>query len=319
MYAVEKYGSRITAMAVINSLAFPYDIPNVTVKTLLHQRAREWAINDRSNDPRQCVKVPPENSTDDDIKDSSAVTTAPTPDTASKIDWMENLSTIPSVTEIIDYLKHLVVTDKSPPPIDNGDCDMSTDDAICPMFPYRDPNGGFAGECVFTSPEIQAAVLDFFEEVAQNPAGFKNPIFKPVPAPAPSSFEDFDDFNQPEINPEQTELEEKKRELAKLVEALEVTPKDKPELKAGIAAMVKRMEQAKEKIRELEQEGLASGGLGQGEAGKARDEWDTTAESGTKIPFAGTMVDSESLRRAGLGKTADDELARLDRHFADDD
>jgi hypothetical protein len=92
--------------------------------------------------------------------------------------------------------------------------------------------------------------------------------------------------------------------------ALRDTPQDVPELTAGLEGLVKRIVETEEEVGALEKKLLATGGLKKGEGEELRDGWTSVGE-GPKIKFAGTMVDSELVRGAGMEDLVEEELAAL--------
>jgi hypothetical protein len=96
---VDKYASRITAIAFVNTLVYAANVPNPSLRTWLHQRARLWHVYSGSNDPEECIEVPAFYAQEIEILDSSANTQndSPTSDTTvtpvDKIDWLETVAT----------------------------------------------------------------------------------------------------------------------------------------------------------------------------------------------------------------------------------
>lgn len=208
--------------------------------------------------------------------------------------------------------------------IDSSSNDDTDNYPICPTFANGDNPMG-AGECVFTDPKVQHCILDFFDDVAKNPTGYQNPVFK-TPIAVSEMATDWDNEGikegqelqdaayqplQPlEMSPEQAELQAKKTELKGMKAALLHIPKNSPELQAGKEGLEKRIVQAEKEVEELMKTTLAAGGLKAGEAQDLRSNWTHVGE-GPKIPFAGVMVDSEMVKGAGLQEIADEELEKL--------
>jgi hypothetical protein len=389
---VNKYASRITAIAFVNTLVYAANVPNPELRTWLHQRARLWHVYSGSNDPDECIEVPAFYAQEIEILDSSAnaQNDSPTSDTTvtppvGKIDWLETVATkgtagivgiisdvyvhfrIPAVRKPLlhhgrtifeaklprQYLtnikpslhrfNHLTLSPKSPGT--HPSTDQPDTDAICPTFPDAE-NPHAAGECVFTAPAVQRCILSFFETVARDPAGFRNPVFQATAsAPGPewggvraefdeeeeeaelgramendSNDGDEGDGNedaayrplQPAaMTPEQADLDEKRSKLQAMRDALRDTSTSDTALAAGRQNLIQRIAQTEKLAEQLAEKALASGALRAGEAEDVRDNW-RPVRSGPRIPFAGTMVDSELVRAAGLDETAERELAGLD-------
>lgn len=192
----------------------------------------------------------------------------------------------------------------------------------CPTFAGgREPTG----ECIFTEPAVQDAILSFFEEVAQDPENYRNPTFiTSVYAPRPTVDAPFTlhasatipeaaDVQpaHPMLTPEQLELDEAQTKLADMRIALEACPEDIGVLAKGRGKLVDKIKNQEVLIKTLQVQALSSGSLGVSDSEDAREDWSPKVE-GPQVPFAGTMVDSELLRAAGLGRTADEELEKLD-------
>jgi hypothetical protein len=229
--------------------------------------------------------------------------------------------------------------------------DQPDTDAICPTFPDAE-NPHAAGECVFTAPAVQRCILSFFETVARDPAGFRNPVFQPTAsAPGPewggvrAEFDDEEEAGlgravendsndgdegdgnedaayrplQPAaMTPEQGELDEKRCKLQAMRDALRETSASDAALAAGRQNLIQRIAQTEKAVEQLAEKALVSGALRAGEAEDVRDNW-RPVRRGPRIPFAGTMVDSELVRAAGLDETVESELAGLDDSGGEED
>ncbi len=108
------------------------------------------------------------------------------------------------------------------------------------------------------------------------------------------------------LTPEQTELNDAHEKLAGMRSALDACPADIEALAKGRARLAEKIARQEGVVQELLTKALGSGSLGAGEAEDVRRSWSPKVE-GLSVPFAGTMVDSELLKAAGLGETAGEE------------
>jgi hypothetical protein len=242
------------------------------------------------------------------------------------IAWNENLPKPGVLTSVTKALHRLAVsatpskvTDDKPTASDPYADWASGQAAICPTFAGGDDS---AGECIFTNPAVQDAVLSFFEEVAQDPKHYHNPnfnIYTEAPQPSPEDPLVLDPHNPniglahsspDEMTPAKAELELASEKLIQMESALQGCPEDVPELQPGRTKLIERITNQSAKIEKLRTKALAAGGLTAGEAPQQRENWKPQKE-GPKVQFAGTEVDSELLKAAGLTETADEELAKL--------
>jgi hypothetical protein len=315
---VEKYGPRITAMALIHSLVDDSQIKDSNIRAFLHQRVREWRYSDLSINPHDCTKLPESYESLQDMSTNARV--------AHHIAWNEDIPKSSVLSGISSALHRLVNVASSK----NADKTSAVSDAsadwssgmvpICPTFAGgRDS----AGECILTNFAVQHAVLEFFEEVAQNSENYSNPNFKPfkhAPQPSPDNPLALDPDNPdvagfsslpPEITPEQTEIYMAKEKLEQMKLAVRACPASVSELQQGRTKLIERIANQKTKIEKLEKKALATGGLKAEEAPEQRENWRLQKE-GQKIKFAGTEVDSELLKAAGLMDTTEEELKKLE-------
>tara|TARA_R110002003_G_scaffold122_7_gene11056 strand:+ start:9409 stop:10386 length:978 start_codon:yes stop_codon:yes gene_type:complete len=324
MRAVEKYGSRISAMALIHSLIDESQVKDPTLRAFLHQRAREWRYSDLTNNPPHCTALPEgyyEETEGDSVEHASAPARV-----VEHIAWNEDVEKPSALSGVVKAMHRLVVSattlkrEESSTPTSEAYTEWSSGQAaICPAFAGGPES---TGECILTNPAVQQAVLNFFEEVAQDPANYRNPnmtIYTEAPQPTPDNPLVLDPDNPnipnfsplpPEMTPEQAEVDAAKEQLEQMELALKACPSDVPELAAGREKLVHRIAVQEAKIEKLQKKALASGGLTAGQAPQQRENWKPQKE-GPKVTFAGTMVDSELLKAAGLGDTADEELAKL--------
>jgi hypothetical protein len=308
-------------MAVIHSLVDNSEITHPSLKAFLHQRTRQWKYTDLSRDPTQCTELPGDYSGDV----SGHIATKDT----KPIRWNEELPRPRSLAEINKTLHRLAQDDASPTSdignVSSGEVDTEPEytsgSVLCPTFA-----GGreSAGECVFTNSKVQHAILAFFDEVAQDPEHYRNPAFttySDIPRPtADAPFALSADPTVPNstnvqpaspmMTPEQADLDEAREKLSDLRIALEACPDDVDELAKGRARLVLRITKQEVAIQKLQISALSSGSLRAGDAQDLRQDW-TPRVDGQQVPFAGTVVDSELLRAAGLGETASEELEKL--------
>ena len=311
-------------MALIHSLIDDSQIRDPNLRAFLHQRARQWKYSELTLDPLHCTSLPDDYQAG--MKCEPSQERLSTGDRTKRVCWSENLpkpGSLSSITKMLHRLALAVTTSK-----EEGAALAASDtytewatgqSVISPTFAGGDES---AGECVFTNSAVQRAILSFFEEVAQDPENYRNPDFKvyteapqPTPENAPAlSADDPIGFNYrsllPEMTPEQAELNEARQNLTEMRTALDACPLDVQELEKGRERLIKRIQDKETDIRILEEKALASGGLKAGEAMEKRENWKPQKE-GPKVAFAGTMVDSELLKAAGLFDTANLELGKL--------
>jgi hypothetical protein len=307
-------------MAVIDTMIDATSIQNPRLKAFLHQRVRQWKITNQT-DPRKCSEVPSDYASQDreiDYKKEEGPE-----DPHSKVSWLDTVSSSGAISVVGGLFKDLklaVTPHESTPESDSESKDFGnySYDPICPTFGGGDES---VGECVFTTPAVQQAILEFFEEVAQNTSDYRNPAFttSSAPQPTPETPLELDSEDSPpgifqalpvEMSPEQQEVDNIKHRLANMKACLAATSTDNPELEEGRAGLEKRIITVTAELDEAQKKALASGGLKAGEAEEMREHWEMHS-SGLKVPFAGTMVDSELLKGAGLFDTAQKALEEL--------
>jgi hypothetical protein len=307
-------------MAVINPFVSGVQITNPQLKAFLHQRARQWKVS-AYNNPRECTEVPSHYELEMEVLDSSTkdrpADSTQSDKPANAINWLETVSppsTISSLTNLVKRVAISIQPQKQPPTTVTDDRDDM--DPICPTFADAENPMG-AGECVFTCPAVQQCILEFFEEVAQNPSNYCNPVFKVAVSDDWNMTGDEEQDGEGSsdqllyMSPEHLELDTKKAELETMKAALRVTPKGQPGLQAGREKLEKRIEKKEKEVDDLTKKILATGGLQADEGEEARENWKPVGQ-GPKIPFAGVMVDSELVKGAGLEETAEEELAALE-------
>ncbi|KAF2797737.1 hypothetical protein K505DRAFT_268896 [Melanomma pulvis-pyrius CBS 109.77] len=320
---LDKYGPRITAIATVHSMVDAIRITNPNLKAFLYQRARQWKVSDES-DPRKCIEVPSDYAGQAEESGPSARGPAepgPTPN------WLETVSPsgpISAVSGLLRRLKLAVTPHKAGSEAGSESMSFTNHEfePICLGFGGGDST---VGECVFTNTAVQHAILDFFEEVAQNPLDYRNPVFnlsfpqpttdKPltltVPEPEDTEYAAFQPIQPAEMSPEQQEVDLHKQKLGNMKASLDATPRDKPELEKGRSGLERRIAKAEEELEKLQEKALATGEPKANEVEEVKENWETQRK-GPMIPFAGTMVDSELVKGAGLLETAEEALRELD-------
>jgi hypothetical protein len=299
-------------MALVHSLIDDSQIKNPQLRAFLHQRTRQWRYTDLTTNPLHCTDLP--EYYEHPLPNTSAIMKS-----ASHIPWHEDLpkdGPLATITKAMHRIKIAVTpTPKSSSEEQEGEevTEWASGTAVpCPTFAGGDNS---VGECIFTNPSVQNAILAFFEDVAQDPEHYRNPDFKiytEAPQPTPEnplalSADENETFTPlaPEMNPTQAELDAAREKLVDLGIALSACPADNASLAPGRENVARKIKIVQAKIEKLEKEALGKGGLKAGEAQDKRDEnWKPQVE-GSKVKFAGTMVDSELLKAAGLVDTVE--------------
>jgi hypothetical protein len=305
----EKYGSRITAMAFVHSLIDDSQIKDPQIRAFLHQRTRQWNYTDLTFDPLHCTDLPPDY---EGLESSPSSATPSTMNSAKYISWHEDIPKPSPLSAITTTLRRLALPLTAPKEKSANSAAVPVDWAsgqavICPTFGGGDNP---VGECVFTNSSVQTAILSFFEDVAQDPEHYRNPAFTPytkAPHPTPDnplalSASPNADFpaSSDMLNPEQAQLSAARDRFAEMHTALSACPTDRPELVRGREKLALKVQNLKVEIQDLEKKALGHGGVGAGEVQQVREEnWKPQLE-GHKVPFAGTLVDSELLKSAGF-------------------
>ncbi|KAF2109754.1 Arb2 domain-containing protein [Lophiotrema nucula] len=186
---------------------------------------------------------------------------------------------------------------------------------ICTTFAASDQP---SAECIFTDFNVQHEILNFFDEVASSEDPFRwcNPDFDISPSilqPAKKEEKTNNPGFEDEVSSEQQAIDELCSEIKHMKASHVATPfyPIDPELNAGSYNLAKRIAIAESELKGLETKLLAKGGLKAGQGEEVRGKWETKG-GGPKVPFAGTMVDSEALKAAGLLETAEEGLAEVD-------
>ncbi|CAG5177687.1 uncharacterized protein ALTATR162_LOCUS8337 [Alternaria atra] len=336
---VDKYGNRITAMALIHSLIDDSQIKDPHIRAFLHQRTRQWRFSNLTSNPQHCTDLPTFYNQQTDQSPISTDTPS-VMQTNKHISWHESIPAGPvsTLTKALHRLALSITPSTSgttPSPVSTTEeetAEWSSGQAvICPTFAGGENP---VGECIFTDPLVQLAILSFFQDVAQDPPNYHNPrtlkIYTEAPQPSPdnplalSPNIDGDDDNDgtginfqtlsPQTTPEQVELEEALERLTELRVAFTACPDDIPELGKGRAKLEKKITVMETRIDNLKTMALGHGGLVAGDVGdEKRGNWKMQVQ-GPKVPFAGTMVDSELLKAAGLMESAEEGLGMSAGH-----
>ncbi|OAL57092.1 hypothetical protein IQ07DRAFT_652273 [Pyrenochaeta sp. DS3sAY3a] len=311
----KKISTRLAGMALVHSLMDDSQIKDPDLRTFLHQRTRQWNYCDRTVNPYHCIDLPNQFNVEMDnnaTKDAMA---------AEHISWSETIKSTEVVPELAKAISD-TIADRRLPKSEDSSTDvqsLSSPGTICPTFAGGDC---FLGESVFTQPLVRRAILSFFEEIGRNPTNYKNPtmtIYTNAPQPTADkplelSGEAPDDGAPsflPEITLEQAYLDEARETLTKMRVALDDCPSNVEVLKVGREKLIKKINKKEMEIEELAKKALSNGGLKAGEAQDLRENWKPQKE-GKMVPFAGTMIDSELLRAAGMLDTAKEELEKLE-------
>jgi hypothetical protein len=338
-------------MALIHSLVDDSQVKDRRVRTFLHQRTRQWKFSDLTSDPQHCTDLP--NSYDQQADQCASPKDTPSIMQSTKhISWHESISTgaVPILTKALHHLAVSITpsahsTTRKEEEDEEKIAEWSSGQAvICPTFAGGNNS---VGECIFTYPPVQHAILSFFQDVAQDPLHYRNPpglkTYTAAPQPSPdhplalspinNNGDDDDDiginFGAPtlQMTPEQAELEEARERLFELRVAFTACPDGISELVQGRAKLGKKIKVMETRVDDLEnktKKALLLGGGGSGGGGdhdglivpgEEREEkdkkkggnWKMQVE-GPKVPFAGTMVDSELLKAAGLVESAEEGL-----------
>jgi hypothetical protein len=338
-------------MALIHSLVDDSQVKDRRVRAFLHQRTRQWKFSDLTSDSQHCTDLP--NSYDQQADQCASPKDTPSIMQSTKhISWHESISTgaVPTLTKALHHLAVSIIPSAHSTTRKEEDeekiAEWSSGQAvICPTFAGGNNS---VGECIFTYPPVQHAILSFFQDVAQDPLHYRNsPGLKtytaaPQPSPdhpltlSPINNNGDDDDNDTGVNfgaptlqmaPEQAELEEAREQLAELRVAFTACPDGISELVQGRAKLGKKIKVMETRVEDLEHKtskallllgcgssnagdhgGLIAPGGGREEKDKKKGgHWKMQVE-GPKVPFAGTMVDSELLKAAGLVESAEEGL-----------
>lgn len=301
-------------MAMIHTNLDNSEITHPDLKAFMHQRTRQWKYSDTSRDPLQCTDMP-----DDFVRNDKGKAPARDP---KIIRWDEQLDNNYRSNQDRMHRLTLDPVSTSPRPDVNANSDWGSGSVPCPTFAGgKEP----VGECIFTEPGVQRAILSFFEEVAQDPENYRNPTFTtstyaPRPtADAPFTFDadatmpEMSDLQTaaPMLTPEQLELEESRARIVDMHIALQACPANVQELARGRTNLMERISKQEMAIKDLELRAASTASVGVGQTEELHENW-TPKVDGPQVAFAGTTVDSELLKAAGLGETADEELMKLD-------
>jgi hypothetical protein len=327
-----KYGGRITAMAIVHSEMRNAQITDPALKAFLHMRTRHWkAVGPDFMDCTQCHSLP---------ADYKPQRTTPQSESLNQVEWLK-----PSEPRELDEYNpeenahqlyanssyYVEPTEAQPddPSKTSKDPFITDTDPVCPTFPGGDTN---VGECIFTQRAMQQMIIGFFEQVAQDPKNFCNPVFQlDIPEPTPenpltisasdaatAAASSFKTLPPEMLSPEQQTLTATKAALHNLKTALLATPFTS-ELEPGRQHLQSRIAKTEAKLASLEKKALSTGGLPEGAGMDSREEWENKTngekwmppKTGKAVSFAGVQADSEVVKGAGCSGTVEEELARL--------
>lgn len=305
-------------MAMVYTTLDNSEITDPRLKAFMHGRTRQWKYSDLSCNPTLCTQLP-----DDYSSDSPGQAKLKVPKTIRWDDVLPEAGPLPRITKSMSGLSFDTSANISAKPAQAAaaaDIEWGSGDVPCPTFAGgKEPTG----ECVFTEPDVQRSILSFFEEVAHDPENYRNPkLTTAVNIPQPTADAPFAlDANattpgtadiqppSPMVTPEQAELEDARAKLEDMRIALKACPDNVKLFAKGRARLMGKIVNQETLIKDLQVKALGSGSLGAGAAGEVRQGW-THEANGSQVPFAGTMVDSELLKAAGLGETAREGLEK---------
>jgi hypothetical protein len=301
-------------MALIHSLIDDSQIKSPQLRAFLHQRTRQWRYTDLTTNPLHCTDLPEDY--EHTPPDTSAIMKS-----ASHIVWHEDLpkdGPLATISKAMQRIKIAVTPALKEDSIQEGEEVTECASGTAPPCPTFAGGDNSVGECIFTNPSVQNAILSFFEDVAQDPEHYRNPsmnVYTKAPQASPDNplalsadeteTETFTPL-APEMNPTQAELDAAREKLIDLRIALSACPANNASLAPGRENVARKIRNVEFKIEKLEKDALGKGGLKAEEAqDKRRDENWKPQMGGLKVPFAGTYVDSELLKAAGLVDTAE--------------
>ncbi|KAF2643124.1 hypothetical protein P280DRAFT_393836 [Massarina eburnea CBS 473.64] len=315
-----KYGDRITAMAIFNTVVNTAQISDPALKAFLHTRTREWKVSELK-DPSKVLDLPH----DYNVSPPTA------PAERKTVNWLVFSKPVPSPfwTSFTDFSCPTLGSKKRPvnsadystvpKPKESESTIFYGAEALCPTFGGGDT---WVGECIFTQPAVQDAVLDFFEDVAQDPKNYSNPAFTlDIPQPTPDnpleldpSFAPLSTMPEETLTEEQQAFNDAEAALIEMQIALSSTPSTTATFKDSRERLVTRIAKKEAEVKDLAKTALATGGLGADAANRLRAKWMPTTEPQTQ--FAGVESDREEGLKvldseAGLPDTVKEELKKL--------
>lgn len=277
---------------------------HIALNAFLHTRVRQWKESEHAMDSTECIALPDGFHFQEDIQIEEMH--------PKNILWSETFSGS-------DNEAHSDATLTSYTP---GTPNQHTalEDPICPTFSGGScPRGGN----LFADRSVQRAILTFFEDIARSPTPYHNCGFKlkidvikaspngPLDLSANNIIDREDQTLPAEMILDQGEIIAAQEELDEMCAALNACPLHIAELRGGMDRLSLKIEKKVKGIEEMKVKALGNGALPVGQAQDERRNWKQQKE-GTKVPFAGTMVDSELLKAAGFLETADAELSKAD-------
>ncbi|KAF2275089.1 uncharacterized protein EI97DRAFT_87539 [Westerdykella ornata] len=304
---LERYGLWLTAMALIEPRMHSSHIHNPHLRAFLRRRARQWRV-ESSNNPAECVAVPSHYAEEvAALEGSTGEKVDVTPAEKDHLNWLDTVQASGTVSNILSAIPTQLANLKISLGPDHGtkaaDDTRPLEDSICPTF-CDDENPHGAGECIFIARSVQRCVLQFFEEVAKDPAKYHNPVFE---VNAPDALEDngWGEEETPADASTKAELKIRKEELERMKTALRNTP-ETAEFREGKVALEKRIQRLEKEYQELSEKKSTEENTGTTAAQEKKEVWEPVGR-GPKVPFAGDMVDSELVKASGLDDSAEDD------------
>jgi hypothetical protein len=316
--SVDKYGTRIAAMAVIQATIDSSQVKLPSLRALLYQRTRQWKYTDATSNPMHCIELPEDYrsgalSPDDKKRpENRSLKTS-----AKKNRWNERRSSIGALSDVTNVVRRLALRlipsrkDSVTPTTWGGPT------AIYPTF-AGGSNTGY--EYVFTDPAVQCAVLKFFGQVISDPEEFYNTdfqVYTQAPQPTPHCPLALDPTipeipsDATEVKPEQIQLDAAREDLDRMRAAYDACPENDDKLTTGRNRLRNKMTLKSNEVVDLEEK-LRGFEISRAmEAEEKREHWQPQIE-GPAISVAGHMIDSELVKAAGLGESAEEALKRVD-------
>lgn len=315
-------------MALVESLVDDSQITNPRLSTFLRTRTRHWKYSDITNSPLDCIQLP--DRYDQSIGQNESESGLTFMKSTNHICWYDNVSGTDVESETTGRFQDLKA-DANPPLVQGGSPPgvdplhwSSGQAALCPTFAGGDVA---VAECTFTDPLVQKAVISFFEEVSQDPRHYCNPplaLYTAAPKPTaenPFTLSTDDCLSAPaldnQIMPEQLALKDARLELSQLRNALAASMPDMPALKPGRKRLLQKIHAQERLVKELETKAREAKTFSDDEMPRHCENWRPQAQ-GSMVQVAGTMVDSELLKAAGLMEGSEGETGR-DGHEDEED
>jgi hypothetical protein len=316
--SVDKYGTRIAAMAVIQATVDNAQVKLPSLRALLYQRTRQWKFMDVTSNPLHCIELPEDYSSGALLlDDKKRPENRPLKTLAKKNRWNERRSSIGALSDVTNVVRRLVLRllpsrkDSVTPTTWEGPT------ALCPTFAGGSTTGH---ENVFTDPAVQCAVLKFFGQVISDPEEFYNPdfqVYTQAPQPTPHSPLALDPTtpeipsDATEVTPEQIQLDAAREDLDRMRAAYDACPDNDDKLTEGRNRLKNKMTVKSNEVVDLEEKLRGFEITKAIEAEEKQEHWQPQIE-GPAISVAGHMIDSELVKAAGLGESVGEASKRAD-------